>query len=63
MKRKVAMFIFMFVGYCIIFLTWNNWNVTSKQIAEMIFIGTLVGLFNALAMNPMKRLIENVLKK
>jgi hypothetical protein len=63
MKGKVAEFIVMFVGYCIIFLTWNNWNLTGRQIAEMIFIGTLGGLFSALTIKPLTRLIENIVRK
>lgn len=63
MKDKVAEFIFMFVGYCIVFLAWNNWNLTSKQIAEMIFIGTLGGLFVALTIKPITRLITRIVER
>lgn len=63
MKGKVGTFIFTFVIYCTIFLTWNNWNITSKQIAEMIFIGTLASLFTALVMYPLRRVLANRLRK
>ena len=63
MKGKIIMFLFTFVGYALIFLFRNNWNLASQQIAEMIFIATLLSLFTALVMNPMKRLIQNMLTK
>ena len=63
MKGKVGMFIFTFVIYCVIFLTWNKWNLTSKQIVEMIFIGTLASLFTALVMYPLKDVLANRLRK
>jgi hypothetical protein len=61
MKGKVGTFISSFVLYCLIFLTWNNWSLTNKQIAEMMFIGVLVNLFAVLIENKLKRFIEKVL--
>ena len=63
MKGKIAEFIFTFIIYSIIFLLWNNWNLTSKQIVEMIFIGTLLGLVSALTIRPITRLIENMVRR
>jgi hypothetical protein len=63
MKGKIAMFILTFVVYCLIFLTWNNWNVTTKQIAEMTFIGVGVSLFVVIAWNATRRFINSVWKK
>jgi hypothetical protein len=63
LKGKLAAFVFVFVGYCIIFLAWNNWHVTNKEMAEMIFVGTLLGLFEVLAVNRIIRLIENTVRK
>jgi len=63
MKGIVAEFILMFVGYCIIFLTWNNWNVTGKEIVEMIFIGTMGGLLVAFTIKPLTRLITRIVEK
>jgi hypothetical protein len=60
---KVEVFISTSVGYCIISLFWNKWIVTSKEIAEMIFIGTLGGLFLALLMNLIMRLITRLVEK
>lgn len=63
MKRKVVEFSIMFVGYCLLFLTWNNWNPTGKQIVEMIFIGILSGLFSALTITRLTRFIESIVRK
>ena len=63
MKSKVQEFVFMFVIYCVISLVRKDWPPTGKDIAEMIFIGTLSGLFVALTMEPLKRFIGNVVKK
>ena len=63
MKAKASGFFLTFGAYCIIFLIWHNWNLTTKEIAEMIFIGTWVGVWNAIMMNRMRRLVENIVKK
>ena len=63
MKRKVAIFIFTFVAFSLIFLFRKDWNLSSKQIAEMVLIGTAAGLAGAFLMNPTRRLIENLLKR
>lgn len=63
MKNKLARFILSFILYCLVFLIWNGWSVTGKQIAEMIFIGSLTGLFLPLMENLTTRLIQKVLQK
>lgn len=62
MKDRICTFILNFVGYCIIFLVWNNWSLNTKQIAEMIFVGGWVSLIGALMFNPLKRLVENIVR-
>ena len=63
MKSKVQEFVFVFGLYCLISLVWKDWPPTGKDIVEMIFIGTLSGLFAALTMEPSKRFIERVVRK
>jgi hypothetical protein len=63
MNGKIREFIFSFVLYCTGFFILHNWSLTPREIAEMIFIGVLLGLFHALMMNPMRRLIEHVVRR
>ena len=63
MKGKVGPFISTLVTYCIITLIWHGWDLDNKQIAEMIFVGTLSGLVLALVNNPLMRLIQNLVRK
>lgn len=63
MGGKVEVFISTFIGYCIIFLIWNKWSLTSKEIVEMIFVGTLSSLCLAFVMNPLKRSITRLTQK
>lgn len=62
-EGKASMFISTFVIYSLVFLTWQHWTLTGKQIAEMIFIGTFLSLGSALMWKPAKRLLENALRK
>ncbi len=62
-NNKVLIFIGNFVIYLIIYLVFTKAKIGGKQIAEMIFIGTLVSFSSVLLINPTKRLIEYVLKK
>lgn len=63
MKSKARAFISSFVLYCVGFVALHNWTLTTKEIAEMIFTGGLVSLFQALMMNPVRRLIGNVVRR
>jgi hypothetical protein len=63
MKSKVRSFVSSFVLYCVIFLAWNNWQLTNKDIAQMIFIGTLCSLTFALTEERMTRLITRIVEK
>ena len=63
MKGKVLPFITTFLTFCIVFLVWYGWNLDSRQIFEMIFIGTLSSLFFPFANNQVIRLIQYVLRK
>lgn len=63
MKGKVRTFISSFVLYCVLFFALHNWTLTTKEIAEMIFIGVLASLFQALMINPVMRLIGNVVRR
>lgn len=51
-SNKVEVF-----GSTLIFLTWHNWSLTSKKIAEMIIIGTVSSLLLALIINPLTQFI------
>ena len=63
MKAKVEVFVSSLLIFCIIFLTWHNWSLTSKQIAEMVFIGAVSSLTLASLINPLARLIQNLVRK
>ena len=63
MKGKVGEFVSSFAIYCIISLAWNGWHLTTKELAEMIFIGTLGGVVMAFTMKPMTRLVTRIVKK
>ena len=63
MKHKVQVFLSSFIIYVIIFLIWHHWNLTTKDIAEMFFIGALSSLVYALMINRMTRLITRVVEK
>ena len=63
MKSKVRSFVSSFVLYCVILLGWNNWQLTNKDVAEMIFIGTLCSLTLALTEKHMTRLITRIVEK
>ena len=63
MREKVGNFISVFVGYSIIFLIRHNWDLSTKDIAEMIFIGVWLAVGSILLLKPGKRFVENVLKK
>ena len=63
MKSRVRFFVSSFILYAITFLIWHKWTLTTKEIAEMIFIGTLVSLIPALVMNRMTRLITRIVEK
>ena len=60
---KVEVFISSSILYCIIFVAWNDWRVTGKEVAEMIFIGTFSSLILALMMNRITRLITGIVEK
>jgi hypothetical protein len=63
MKNKIFLFTVTFVGYIIIFLLFARFQVGTKQIAEMIFIGSVSGVGTVMLDRPFKKLLANVLKK
>lgn len=63
MKGRIVMFFSNLALYCIIFLVWNKFDLTSKQIAEMIFMGTFSSIAYLLMLKPMTRLMQSALRK
>jgi RsiW-degrading membrane proteinase PrsW (M82 family) len=63
MKQKVQVFLRSLIIYMIIFLIWHHWNLTTKQIAEMFFIGIFSSLVLALMINRMTRLVTRIVEK
>jgi hypothetical protein len=63
MKSRVRFFVSSFILYAIGFLLWHNWILTTKEIAEMIFIGTLSSLIYALNIDRIRRLITRIVEK
>ena len=63
MKGKLGMFILNFAGYCMLVLIVKGWRLTTKEIAEMLFVGIWVSLMFALMYKPLKRFTENIVRK
>ena len=63
MKRRIVRYLLMFSSYCLIFMLFNGWELTNRELAEMIFMGTLTALFDALMYHRMTRFVEKMVKQ